>query len=134
LELPSGNRVISVDTHLISRLKAWKSIQTGALLAQGITLTGDTPVCANSTGGICEQTRLYNWFRNFCVDNGFGRYVHNNGNEIPERLFDAEGIAVDENGRRYSRSNKRPEVTKHYQGLKFHEHRHTRLIVDWQWC
>jgi integrase len=124
-----GSRRIAIDEHTLSRLKAWKPIQAEMLIKQGIAQQDTTPVCANSTGGICEMTCFYNWFTNFCVDNGFGNYVDEDGNVLPKRRLDAHGLSVDENGRRYSRSNKRPRVKKSYQGLKFHELRHTHATL-----
>jgi|GEM_PF-5930884 len=36
---------------------------------------------------------------------------------------------IEENGKPYSRSNHRPKIKRHYQGLKFHELRHTHITL-----
>jgi integrase len=125
----AGDRNISIDAHTLSRLRDWKAIQAKALSEHGISQRDSTPVCANGTGGFCEATCFYNWFTNFCVDNGFSDFVDENGDVLPKRRFDAEGILVDEHGRRYSRTNRKPKVKKQYRGLKFHELRHTQATL-----
>ena len=42
---------------------------------------------------------------------------------------DAEGWHCDENGRRYSRTYKRPVIKRHYEGLNYHELRHTHFTM-----
>jgi integrase len=125
----AGDRNISIDAHTLSILREWKVIQAKALASRGVSQKNSTPVCANGIGGFCETTCFYNWFTNFCVDNGFGDFVDENGDVLPKRRFVAEGVLVDENGRRYSRTNKKPKVKKKYKGLKFHELRHTQATL-----
>jgi integrase len=125
----AGYRRISIDDHLLSVLKSWKNIQAEQMLQEGVGLNGDTPVCSNKTGGFCSSARFYEWFKNFCVDNDFACYVDDDGNVLPKRRFDESGQPLDENGRYYSRSNKRVKVKRHYRGLKFHELRHTQASL-----
>ena len=42
---------------------------------------------------------------------------------------DADGWPCDANGKRYSRSYKRPKIERHYNGLKYHELRHTHFTM-----
>ena len=39
------------------------------------------------------------------------------------------GFPVDDDGRPYSRSNRRKRVRRHYVGLRFHELRHTNISL-----
>jgi integrase len=125
----AGYRRISIDEHLLSVLNTWKSIQTELLLKEGVGLSDDTAVCSNKTGGFCNNARFYEWFKNFCVDNDFACFIDDDGNVLPKRRFDENGQPIDENGRFFSRSNKRVKVKKHYVGLKFHELRHTQATL-----
>ena len=109
-------------------LRAWKVEQArqlqaidesnmDALITRGadtdhyehIVQDSDTPVVTNGVGGFTESTWFGKWFRNFCVDYDFGTY----GKVEAER--DAKGIL------RYKRT--------HYQGLTFHELRHTQATL-----
>jgi integrase len=125
----AGYRRISIDEHLLSILKMWKNLQAELLLKEGIGLNEDTPVCSDKVGGFCNSARFYEWFKNFCVDNDFARFVDDDGNVLPKRRFNENGQPIDENGRFYSRSNKKIKVKKHYAGLKFHELRHTQATL-----
>ena len=125
----SGNRRITIDAHTVSKLKLWKCEQDECLLKQEVTLDDYTPVCATRNGGFCGTSRFYYWFKNFCVDNGFGVFVDEDGNVLPKRRFNEKGFPVDEDGKPYSTSNKKPRVKKYYRGLKFHELRHTHATL-----
>ena len=65
----------------------------------------------------------------FCVDNDFGHHVDDDGNVLSKTHVNEKGHRVDENGKPYSRSNKRKKVKCHYEGLKFHELRHTHATL-----
>jgi integrase len=125
----ASKRRISIDGYLAERLSVWKAIQAETLLKKGIRQDGDTPVCSNGKGDFCEQKCFYRWFTNFCANNGYGCFVDENGNALPQQRTDADGVPVDENGRRYSRSNRKEKVKRYYRGLKFHELRHTHATI-----
>ena len=109
-------------------LRAWKAEQArqlravdeanmDALVTRGAGLARyehiaqgpDTPVVTNGVGGFVESTWFGKWFRAFCVDNGFGTYGK------VEAKRDGQGVL------RYSRTK--------YQGLTFHELRHTQATL-----
>lgn len=125
----SSVRKLSIDGDTASRIRAWKVRQAASLLEQGIQQDGDTYVCGNHRGGSCEPSRFYHWFQEFCVNNGFGIFVDEEGNELPRRRLNENGFPVDENGKPYSRSNRAPTAKRHYRGLKFHELRHTHATL-----
>jgi integrase len=125
----AGIRRISIDDETVSRLKKWQQLQSQMLLANNVTLDPKTAVCSNAFGGVTEPSRFYNWFKNFCVDNGFGDWTDPEGNVLPKRRFNKQGFPVDEKGKPYSRSNKQKVVRKRYIGLKFHELRHTQATL-----
>jgi len=125
----ASRRRISVDSQLVKKLSRWRNIQAEMLFKIGKRLDDKTPVCSNGKGGFCEPSVFYRWFVNFCVDNRFGRFVDSDGNELPRQKVDDQGIPVDENGRRYSRSNKKEKIKRYYEGLKFHELRHTHASI-----
>ncbi len=125
----AGIRRISIDDETVRRLRKWQKIQADILLANNITISPKTPVCSNAFGGVTEPSRFYNWFKDFCVDNGFGEWTDSEGNVLPKRRFNEQGFPVDENGKPYSRSNRPKAVKKHYRGLKFHELRHTQATL-----
>jgi integrase len=122
-------RKLSIDDDTASRIHAWKVQQAASLAEQGILQNSDTYVCGNHMGGPCEPNRFYRWFQEFCVDNGFAVFMDEDNVVLPRRRFNENGFPVDENGRPYSRSNRSPMVKRHYQGLKFHELRHTHATL-----
>lgn len=68
-----------------------------------------TPVVSNEVGGFMDPNIFSRWFRDFCVENGFGHY----GDE--KEFVDAAG-------------RKRKHKRK-YVGLNFHELRHTQATL-----
>ena len=110
-------------------------------IEQGI----DTPVVTNKLGAFTSHSRFQRWWRGFCVANNFGRWIDGDGQQIitlslgdDASLYpgctiewkDADGWPCDEKGKRYSRSYKRPNTERHYDGLKFHELRHTHFTMQ----
>ena len=125
-------------------LAVWKQGQEKELSGFGIEQTGKTPVCANQLGGFYNVDNFNRYFRRFCVNHGFGRYYDEQGREIvridldeqgnptaepPANAhiiyYNAENWPVDETGRKYSRTYKRPEITKHHKGFSPHGMRDT---------
>jgi len=141
---PNPGRIVPLDSFTVSVLMAWKMEQREQLNALGIEQGNDTPVITNQIGTFANHSRFGRWWRSFCVDNGFGRWVDDDGREIinltvgddgslfPDCVIewqDSNGWPCDENGKRYSRSYKRPKINKHYDGLHFHELRHTHFTM-----
>lgn len=104
-------------------------IRAAILRANGVTQTEDAFVCGTRTGEACDPDRFSKWFRGFCVQNGFGMYVDDEGRPLPVYRRNEQGAEVDEDGRPFSRMNKKPRVRKHYAGLKYHELRHTQATL-----
>lgn len=144
-ENPVG-RVIPIDASTIAVLRAWKSEQRRLLNSIGIEQGNSSPVITNQNGTFTNHSRFQRWWRSFCVDNGFGRVVADDGREIvtltlgddaslyPDSDFviewrDSDGWPCDENGKRYSRSYKKPKTKKRYDGLHFHALRHTHFSL-----
>ncbi len=130
----SGKRIIAVDATTLKHLSEWKKIQADYLHSLWVRQKPETPVVTDDCGGLHDPDNFSRWFQLFCARNGFARYVDDAGKTIPMR-WDEDGWPVDEEGRRYSRSNRRSyDAGKmHYRGLKFHELRHTQatlLIAD----
>ncbi len=125
----AGYRRIFIDVHTTEKLKEWMSLQSTSLRQRGMKQSESTFVCSNRYGEACQPSRFYKWFKDFCVDNGFADYVDEDGRVLPKQQYDEFGVPVDENGRRYSRTNKKTRVKKHYRGLKFHELRHTHATL-----
>ena len=91
----------------------------------------DTPVVSDDLGEPYNCDNYGNWFRAFCVRHGLGRYVDENGKTRPLPRYNANGFPVDPEGRPYSRSNPRPKTSGHrYEGLKFHELRHSHITLE----
>lgn len=139
---PKG-RVYPIDQSTVDLLKAWKAHQAKLLEELG-GQNEKTAVVSNETGGHKDPARYGQWFRSFCVEYGFGKYVADDGKEIIELAVgdnvpasdevivqwrDADGWPCDELGKRYSRSYPRPKINKHYKGLRFHELRHTHYTL-----
>lgn len=124
----NGVRRISIDRDTASHLAAWKGHQAEYLKRLRVAQTEETPVISNQLGGFSDPRTFYRWFMRFCLANGFAHYEDENGN-IMEIRRDGDGWPVDEEGRRYSRSNPRPKAKKNYVGLKFHELRHTQATL-----
>ncbi len=120
-------RYESFDENMRAYLLVWKRLQAqifeeynaacvsahhaygpNGRLVQG----GDTPVVTNGHGGYYDPNIFSRWFRNFCVDNGFGTFTK------VEKRRDGRGVM---------RTHKTG-----YVGLKLHELRHTQssLLSD----
>lgn len=140
---PTG-RIVPLDASTVSVLIAWKSAQREQLNALGIEQGNDTPVITNQLGTFTNHSRFQRWWRSFCVDNGFGKLVTADGKAIKEMTIgddaslypdcfiewrDADGWPCDENGKRYSRTYKRPTIKRLYDGLHFHSLRHTHFSL-----
>lgn len=140
---PTG-RVIPLDGSTVAVLSAWKAEQRQQLNALGVEQGVSTPVITNGLGEFTDHANFERWWRSFCVENRFARMVDEQGREIIElaigddaALFegkviewrDADGWPCDETGKRFSRSYKRPRIKRHYEGLHFHELRHTHFTM-----
>lgn len=125
----AGIRKISIDPMTVEKLREWKVVQAQWLTDNGVKPTSSTYVCSNRRGEVCQPSRFYKWFKDFCVANGFGVYVDNEGNEIAPQKYNENGFPVDAEGRPYTRMNKKPKISTHYKGLKFHELRHTQATL-----
>lgn len=68
------------------------------------------------------------WFRSVCVKYGYGRLVDEEG-ETYEQRYNEKGTPVDETGRPYSRMNHKKKRKLRYEGLKFHELRHSSISI-----
>jgi integrase len=119
-------RRIPIDPETVRRLRAWRAVQAEYFVATiGRMPSSDSPVCSNEVCGFLRQDNFGRWFQGFCVATGFGRWVDDDGDEIPARHLNAQGHPVDESGRPYSRMNPKPRVNRHYKGLTLHGLRHT---------
>lgn len=114
-------RWISLDSEIVEYLEEWKRTQRIELEnrkrrldhedtdAIAILQTEKSPVVTNVYGGYYDPNIFGRWFREFCVENGFGEQ----GRAI--RYVDSRGIP------RIKRTG--------YEGLKFHEFRHTQATL-----
>jgi len=125
----AGVRKISLDALTVEKLTEWKKLQEAWLKFNSVGLSEFTFVCSNCKGGACQPSRFYKWFKDFCVEHDFGQYVDANGNVFPKQRYNENGFPIDENGKCYTRMNKKPQGCKHYRGLKFHELRHTHATL-----
>lgn len=92
-----SRRVISISDTLLHYLKGWKDIQAREFQQKGLTQDQSTPLVHSysiSTDRHGNHTLVVKhmdnhnysrWFRNFCVDNGFGTY------ENVKRVFVKDG-------------------------------------------
>lgn len=116
-----SKRWISLDREIVTYLEKWKRIQRADLEARkkkideedtdtiAILQTEKSPVITNVYGGYYDPNIFGRWFRKFCVDNNFGKQ----GCAI--RYVDSHGMS------RIKRTG--------YEGLKFHELRHTQATL-----
>jgi len=116
-----SKRWISLDSEIVAYLEEWKRVQRSELEARKRRLEGEdtdaiaipqtekSPVVSNVYGGYYDPNIFGRWFREFCVENGFGEQ----GRAI--RYVDSRGIP------RIKRTG--------YEGLKFHELRHTQATL-----
>jgi integrase len=135
-------RVVPLDATTVQALLAWKVEQCLLLNKLGIEQGTDTPIVTNAYGDWVGHPKFSKWFRDFCVENGFGYWETDEGKRIVELSVgddtapysdcviewrDAQGWHCDGSGRRFSRTYKRPKVKRHYRGLVFHELRHSHF-------
>lgn len=137
-------RIVPLDASTAAVLHAWKACQRTLLNGLGIEQGTSTPVITNALGTWTSHSKFEKWWRDFCVRNGFGQWVSEDGKPIIELTIgddaethpdciiewrDAEGWHCDESGRRFSRTYKRPGIKRHYEGLNYHELRHTHFTM-----
>ena len=140
---PAGH-VVPIDNATVDLLARWKAEQVEALNELGMEQGMNTPVVTNGRGSFSNHFNFERWWRSFCVDNGFGRLVTTDGREIktlaigedasmfPDAVIqwrDPDGWPCDENGKRYSRTHKKPSIAAKYDGLNFHALRHTHFTL-----
>lgn len=115
-----SRRTIAVNEALANYLDAWKALQREQLGRYGLDQTDETPIVHGVqvvTSGDEKRAAVVNvdghnfdrWFRDFCVDNGFGRY------ENVTRTFIRDG-------KEHVRGNR-------YVGLVPHGLRHTQATL-----
>lgn len=115
-----SRRILAVDEALFAYLLEWKETQRSTLLFYSIEQTEETPIVhaiglSQSNGAkhlVAKRVEGHNysrWFRDFCVDNGFGRY------DVIEKTFIR-------NGKEHFRG-------RHYHGLVPHALRHTAATL-----
>jgi len=136
----SFGRVAPLDASTVAALNAWRKEQQAQLEALGIKQDGATPVFTSGAGSWLNHSNYERWWRGFCVDNGFGRWVDDDGRPIIALTVgtdagqyggcriewrDVDGWPCDEDGKRYSRTYKRPARKRKYDGLRFHSLRHS---------
>lgn len=122
-------RRLGIDDETAARLISWKSEQARFLAALGLEQTPETPVITDSDGEAQDPDNYYTWFTRFCEKHGFGKFVDDEGNRVAPPRLNEHGFPVDDDGRPYSRSNRRKRVHRHYVGLRFHELRHTNISL-----
>ena len=136
---PIGH-VVPLDTLTVKTLRAWRRLQKRELAALGMAQGDDTPVVTDGAGGFFNHANYQRWWRAFMVEQGFGQMRSEDGRRVVTLRIgddpapydgciiewrDKGGWHCDAQGRRYSRSYPRPKIKKHYEGLHFHEMRHT---------
>lgn len=114
-KMDSRGRVVGMDGALSRTLALWKGIQRKELdlvnarrAARGsspLSLDEDTPVVTGKFGQRVDPDVLGKFFRNYCVDNGWGKYT-------------VDVTTKEYGGRTFTRG-------KGYEGLTMHELRHT---------
>ena len=109
----AGNRILSIDKNTVRYLVRWKKKQALILEMHGMKQTPDTPVVNSENGGFQDPRAFSRWFRDFCVKNGFGEYK--------ETSVYRDGQGKYDGWRRTRKSG--------YEGLCFHELRHTQATL-----
>lgn len=109
----AGNRILSIDAGTVAYLEQWKKTQLLELKMCGIRQTADTPVVSNEKGGYLDPRGFSRWFRDFCVENDFGEYKDTS-------------IYRDNQGKYAGWKRTRKSS---YEGLCFHELRHTQATL-----
>ena len=132
---------------LADYLLSWKKIQASYIDSLNIDDGGDadsryrikqtdeTPVITDSLGGWYHPKNFSKWYREWCVSEGLGHWETEDGRKIVELTVgdDPEpfegcfiewrtekGWPCDASGRKFSRSNTRPKISRHYKGKDFH--------------
>ena len=124
-----SRRSVDIDDETASRLAEWRRAQSAFLESIGVEQTDQTPVIVDSEGEAHDPDNYYTWFTRFCDRHGFGAFYDDEGNRGPPPRLNERGFPVDDDGRPYSRSNRKPRVKRHYKGLRFHELRHTNISL-----
>ncbi len=106
----AGNRTIHLSSQMTETLKQWKTEQRAHLDSIVVWQTGNTPIVSNEYGSFLDPNNYGRWFRQWCVDNGFGEY------EGKEEKY------IDSQGRRRTRK-------RNYRGLTPHMLRHTQATL-----
>ena len=110
----AGFRLISIDDETVDYLLDWKSIQKQELASYGKNQFDSTVVCTNDwNGGVFDSRGYSRWFRDFCVEHGFGKYLDTSDYK-------------DNQGKKDGWHRKRKSE---YVGLCFHELRHTQATL-----
>lgn len=116
----TSRRIVSVSAALAERLAQWRQLQGARLEKYALRQIETTPIINGvkvvGSGGEkraaitrVEGHNYSRWFRDFCVDNGFGEY------EVVTSVFERDG-KVHKRGRRY-------------KGLVPHALRHTQATL-----
>ena len=106
----AGTRRLYIDSNTLEYLKRWKKLQSQLFREEGIKQTGSSLVVCYNNGKPADPRNFNRWFRNFCVDNDFGRYT---------KVRDTWGMRGKAKG--WHR-----KVKSGHEGLCFHELRHTQ--------
>jgi integrase len=109
-------RRVPIDPDTVKRLEAWRAVQIEDFFSWGTPLSPTSPVISSQVCGFIGLDNMGRWWRSFCVASGFGVYVDDNGVLVPEHQSDDKP---------YSRVNKKPKLSKHYEGFHLHGLRHT---------
>ena len=115
-----SRRTISISSVLANVLDRWIEIQRAQLEQYGIPQNGNTPIVHGIGFAACEDGRhavatrveghnYSRWFRDFCVDNGFGTY--------------------DKVTKVFTRDGKKHIRGTNYKGLVPHALRHTQATL-----
>lgn len=104
-----SKRRLCIRGFTADRLYQWRQEQAHLLSELGVPQTLDTPVFTNEIGGFIDPNNYSRWWRNFSVDNGFGRFT--------KKLRTSQM-----NGKEVTRG-------EGYEGIKLHELRHTQATL-----
>jgi integrase len=118
-------RRIPIDPDTVKRLKTWKAEQAEDFLSWGESLSAKSPIASSQVCGFIGLDNMGRWWRSFCAASGFGVYVDDDGNELPQQQCNGNNFPIDKNGKPHSRTNPKPELNKHYERLHLHGLRHT---------
>jgi len=113
-----SQRWLSYSQEMADLLREWKRKQAELFAYLKIKQTKKSPVVNNDFGGFVDPNNFSRWFRNWSVDNGFGKFTK----DVQE---------FEQDGQTYQRG-------KGYEGLTIHELRHTQATLliashaDWK--